>query len=168
MAHPSLTTPRLVLSPYALTDVDELYRVMSDPRVMKHIGRGALTRVEVADVVSQAINEWSETGMGRWTIRLRSEDHLIGQIFLKPEKELAEIEVGYALDAAFWRQGYGREALDAVVTYGFKEKFLRRIVAITRPENLRSRALLERCRFIQEPDVVIRNKTLCLFARSEP
>ncbi|RWO21072.1 MAG: N-acetyltransferase [Mesorhizobium sp.] len=168
MAHPSITTPRLVLSPYAPTDVDELCRVMSDQRVMEYIGKGALTRVEVTGVVSRAIDEWNETGMGWWTIRLQTNNYLIGQIFLKPEKELAEIEVGYALDTAFWRQGYAREALDAVVAYGFKEKFLRRIVATIRPENLRSRALLERCRFIQEPDVVIRNKTFCLFARSEP
>ena len=49
--------------------------------------------------------------MGWWTIRLKENKYLIGQICLRPEKDLAEIAVGYALDVAFWRQGYVQEAL---------------------------------------------------------
>ncbi len=149
-----------------MRDVNELHRVMSDPRVMQHIGQGALTWLEVRDVVSRVVARWNETGMGWWTIRLRQDGYLIGQICLRPENDLPEIAVGYGLDAAFWRQGYTREALEAVVAYGFNERSLKRIVATVRPENTASRALLERCGFFQEPDVFVRNKALCLFARS--
>ena len=52
------------------------------------------------------------SGVDRWwTIRLKVNKYLIGQICLRPEKDLAEIAVGYALDVAFWRQGYAQEAL---------------------------------------------------------
>ncbi|MBX9944633.1 MAG: GNAT family N-acetyltransferase [Reyranella sp.] len=164
MPHPSISTKRLVLTPYEMRDVNELHRVMSDPRVMLHIGKGALSRLEVLDIVTRVVASWNETGMGWWTIRLKEDGYLIGQICLRPEKDLGEIAVGYALDVAFWRKGYAREALQAVVAYGFKEKSLRRIAAIVRAENADSRALLERCGFIREPDVVIGPKTRCLYA----
>lgn len=164
MTHPSIRTKRLVLTPYEMRDVNELHRVMSDPHVMQHIGKGVLTRPEVQDIVSRVAAGWNETGMGWWTIRLKERGYLIGQICLRPEKDLAEIAVGYALDAAFWRQGYAREAVEAVVAYGFNEKLLRRIVAVVRAENMDSRALLERCGFIQESDVVVGTKTRCLYA----
>jgi RimJ/RimL family protein N-acetyltransferase len=166
MIHPTLNTERLVLTPYAMHDVDELHRVMSDPRVMQHIGKGALMWPEVRDIVIRVIATWNEMGMGWWTIRLREDGYLIGQICLRPDKDLSEIAVGYGLDAAFWRKGYGREALQAVVAYGFNEKLLKRIVATVRPENTPSCALLERCGFVREPDVFIRNKMLCLFAQA--
>ena len=153
-----------MLTPYEARDVDELHRIMSDPHVMQHIGKGALTRPEVQDIVSRVAAGWNETGMGWWTIRLKEKGYLIGQICLRPEKDLAEIAIGYALDAAFWRQGFAQEALQAVVAYGFNERSLSRIVAVVRAENTGSRALLERCGFGQEPDVVIGTKTRCLYA----
>jgi [ribosomal protein S5]-alanine N-acetyltransferase len=166
MIHPSIDTSRLVLTPYEMRDVDELHRVMGNPRVMQHIGKGALTRDEVQDIVSRTVTRWNETGMGWWTIRLRESGYLIGQICLRPGSDLPEIEVGFGLDAPFWRQGYGKEALEGVVTYGHKEKSLRRIVATVRPENTASSVLLGRCGFVREPDVFLRNKTLYLYAHS--
>ncbi len=111
MAHPSIRMKRLVLAPYEMRDVDELHGAMSDPHVMQHIGKGALSRPEVQDIVSRVTAGWNETSMGWWTIRLKENKYLIGQICLRPEKDLAEIAVGYALDVAFWRQGYAQEAL---------------------------------------------------------
>ncbi len=64
-----------------------------------------------------------------------------------------------------WRQGLAREALEAVVDHGFRRRFLKRIVATVRLENAPSRALLERCGLAREPDVFLRDKTLCLYAR---
>jgi [ribosomal protein S5]-alanine N-acetyltransferase len=165
MIHPTISTRRLILTPYEIGDVDELHRVMSNPQVMQHIGMGALTWSEVRDIVMRTIDLWNEIGMGWWTIRRQEDRYLIGQICLRPEKDLPpEIAVGYGLDAAFWRQGYMREALDAVVAYGFNEKSLKRIAATVRPENTASRALLERCGFVRKPDVFMRNKSLCLYA----
>ncbi len=164
MTHPSISTGRLVLTPYDMRDVDELHRVMSNPEVMRHIGKGALSRAEVHDIVARVVVSWNETGMGWWTIRLSGGGHLIGQISLRPDRDVGDVAVGYALDNGYWRQGLAREALKAVVDYGVGRKSLKRIVATVRPENRASRALLQRCGFVREPDVFLRNKTLCLYA----
>ena len=165
MIHPSISTERLVLTPYDMSDVDELHRVMSNPEVMRHIGQGALSRAEVHDIVVRVVASWNQTGMGWWTIRLSARGCLIGQICLRPDKDIGDVAVGYALNVGYWRQGFAREALEAVVDHGFRKKSLKRIVATVRPEIAASRALLERCGFGREPDVFLRNKTLCLYAR---
>lgn len=165
MPHPSISTERLMLTPYEMGDVDELHRVMSNPEVMRHIGKGALSRPEVHDIVARVVAGWNETGMGWWTIRLSADTQLIGQTGLRPDKDVGEVAVGYALDVGYWRQGLAREALEAVVDHGFRERSLKRIVATVRPENTTSRLLLERCRFTRQPDLFLRNKTLCLYAR---
>ncbi len=60
-----LLTSRLVLRPYRLGDIDALAGIMADPRVMQHIGKGPLTREEVAEIVARDIVRWQEIGM-RW------------------------------------------------------------------------------------------------------
>ena len=58
--------------------------------------------------------------------------------------------IGYWIGAPHARQGYMREALRAVVGYGFSELGLSRIEAATLPENAASRSLLEQSGFKYE------------------
>ena len=44
----------------------------------------------------------------------------------------------YGLDKAFWRHGYAKEAVNAVVAYGVREKGLTRIAALVCPANAAS------------------------------
>lgn len=55
-----------------------------------------------------------------------------------------EIEVGYRLHQAHWGKGYATEISRELVRYGFEELGLRRIVAITHPENKRSQRVIEK------------------------
>jgi ribosomal-protein-alanine N-acetyltransferase len=58
--------------------------------------------------------------------------------------------LGYWIGAAHARQGYMREAVEAVVQHAFIRMDLSRIEAATLPENIASRALLERAGFKYE------------------
>ncbi|MFN3937882.1 MAG: GNAT family N-acetyltransferase [Gemmobacter sp.] len=58
--------------------------------------------------------------------------------------------VGYWIGAPFARQGYMREALEAVVAHAFTALDLSRIEAACLPENAASRGLLERSGFKYE------------------
>lgn len=57
---------------------------------------------------------------------------------------------GYWIGAQFARQGYMREAIEAVVHYAFTTLDLSRIEAGCLPENKASRGLLERCGYKYE------------------
>ena len=117
MTHPSISTGRLVLTPYDMRDVDELHRVMSNPEVMRHIGK-ALSRAEVHDIVARVVVSWNETGMGWWTIRLSGGGHLIGQDFLGPDRGRWRRCGRLCLDNGYWRQGLASRSPEAVVDYG--------------------------------------------------
>lgn len=58
--------------------------------------------------------------------------------------------IGYWVGAPFARQGYMREAIEALVHYAFTELDLSRIEAACLPENLASRGVLERSGFKYE------------------
>ncbi len=57
---------------------------------------------------------------------------------------------GYWIGEPFARQGYMREALEAVVHYAFSELDLSRIESACLPENRASRGLLEKCGYKYE------------------
>ena len=73
---------------------------------------------------------------------------LIGYVNIKPEHYRAE--VGYSLSRAWHRMGIMREALAAIISYGFDELKLHTIEAIIDAENTPSGRLLEDAGFIQE------------------
>lgn len=58
--------------------------------------------------------------------------------------------LGYWIGAPFARQGYMREAIDAVVGHAFGTMDLSRIEAACLPENTASRGVLEQCGFKYE------------------
>jgi ribosomal-protein-alanine N-acetyltransferase len=107
----TLQTSRLKLGPYREADIDGLYSIMKDGRVMQHIGNGAMSRAEVVDLVDRVEKRWQSIGMGWWTIRLKTSDQVLGQICLQPLKELPEIEVGYALGPTWWEKDLRRKLL---------------------------------------------------------
>jgi ribosomal-protein-alanine N-acetyltransferase len=49
--------------------------------------------------------------------------------------------LGYSIFSPYWRQGFGREAVGALLKIGFEDLKLHRIEAGIEPRNLRSRAL---------------------------
>ena len=58
--------------------------------------------------------------------------------------------LGYWIGAPFARQGFMREAIQALVHHGFQAMDLSRIEAACLPENLASRGVLEKCGFKYE------------------
>jgi ribosomal-protein-alanine N-acetyltransferase len=160
-----LLTSRLRLAPYCLADIDSLHSIMKDERVMQHIGKGAMSRDEVVQLVNRVEKRWRDINMGWWTIRSKSNDRVLGQICLQPITELPEIGVGYALEPSSWGLGFAEEAMAEVLRYASEEKQLSSVVALVRPENLHSISLLARSKFVFESALPLRNKTLYLYRR---
>ena len=158
-----LTTQRLNLSPHdPARDAAGLAPILGDEEVMRHIGAGAMSTEAIADYLQRHADMWLNTGMGGWTLRRSEEDAVLGNIFLKPVRDLPEIEVGYTLGRQFWGQGYAYEALTEVVRHG-RGRGIDRIIALVRPANIRSIRLLLRCGFAFEATVPIREKLLELY-----
>ncbi|WP_299784869.1 GNAT family protein [uncultured Marivita sp.] len=82
----------------------------------------------------------------------RSDDMLLGAITLDNIRRgpAQAGTLGYWIGEPFARQGYMREAIDAVVHYAFDRLDLSRIEAACLPENKASRGLLEKAGFKYE------------------
>lgn len=152
MAFPILETDRLVLRRIEQSDAMSILTYLSDDEVMKHYG------LEPFQSVEDALNEisWYEsildenTGI-RWGITLKEENKVIGSCgFLEMVAQHHRSDIGFELSKQHWGKGLASEALEAVVTYGFKEMNLQRIQALIEPPNIPSQKLVEKHGFVKE------------------
>lgn len=77
---------------------------------------------------------------------LRDTGKMIGTCgFVRFDDANRSAEVGYVLNPAYHRRGYGTEALSAILHFGFSQLRLHRIEARFMKENVASRRLAEKC-----------------------
>lgn len=139
-----LETERLVLRPIALTDVDQLVALDSDPEVMRYLTGGKpSTRAEVESVVAEALG-------CRWMAYERESGRFVGWFAARATGE-DEYELGYRLARQFWGRGLATEGSLAVLDEVFSTRAAKRVWAQTMAVNTRSRRVMERCglRFVR-------------------
>jgi ribosomal-protein-alanine N-acetyltransferase len=150
---PTLTTERLLLRRLTLADAPALFTMRADPQVMQYIPRPlAQTVAETAQYIEVVNESARENERLTWGMALRDDPAqvigTIGFVSFKPEHFRAE--VGYLLHTGWQGQGLMREALAAVVAFGFQQLGLHSIEAVLDPANAASARLLERCGFVRE------------------
>jgi len=147
-----LHTPRLLLRPVQEGDAAELFAIFSDPEVMRYWVSGPWATIDTAhDLIArdaQALAQGLHLRLGLETIE---DGRLIGTCSLFNLVESSRrAELGYGLARSAWGQGYMREALSALLAYGFVELDLHRIEAELDPRNVASARSLERQGFQRE------------------
>src|SRR5262245_3772414 len=125
---PVITTPRVVLRWISEDDIDSLFSVFSDPRVMRYWSIGPLANREAAAELQREIALGNESNtMLKWGLALRESNKVIGTTTLfNLNLANGRAEIGYAMGSAHWGKGYMNEALRALVTYAFEDMKLRR------------------------------------------
>jgi ribosomal-protein-alanine N-acetyltransferase len=140
-----IETPRLVLRSWKAEDAPALLRIYSDPEVTRHIPHVSMTELVAAQAKVRQMQELEEkNGCTLWAV-LR-EGELIGVCGFREKWEL-----GFAFARGAWGKGYAREAAQACLDWG-RQNGMERVIAVTRPENAGSRALLEKLGFADSGD----------------
>lgn len=140
-----LETPRLLLRAFVPADLDGLHLITRDPEVMRFIGDGhTLTRAETGRNMAAIINAFHRRGFGRWALVVKETGVLAGYCGFGLGSEEIGIELAYMLSKSEWGKGFATEAGAACLRYGFENLGLASIAALTRPENLKSRRVMER------------------------
>lgn len=149
---PTLETERLLLRKLRSEDAADVFIMRSDPLVMQYIPRPLAITVEDAAAVIQMMSDFLEKGEKiNWGITLKPTDKVVGMIgYVNFMPEHFRAEVGYSLARTWHRQGIMREALLAVLKYGFEQMNLHSIEAITDADNSASGSLLLSTGFVQE------------------
>jgi len=145
----NIETPRLLLRTLKEQDIPALIRLRSDKRVNTYLDRApVVTEADVVIFIEKLCENAAKKEGEYWALTQQGADELIGTICLynfEPEKQQAE--VGYELMPEYHGQGIMREALEAVVAFGFKEMHLQTIEAWPKAENIPSIKLLEKAGF---------------------
>jgi len=133
-------------------DIDALYEVFSDPRVMRYWSSGPLQNREAAAAMQREIKQNNlRDSAWKWGLALRDTNTLIGTVTLfNLSVSNGRAEIGYAMGTAFWGQGYMNEALTALIVHAFDVMNFRRLEADVDPRNTASIRTLERLGFQRE------------------
>jgi RimJ/RimL family protein N-acetyltransferase len=115
-------TPRLVLTPVGLDDVDDLVLLYGDPQVA--LWTGPWTRVAVKAWAASMAARWAEDGVGKWIARDRSGGSLVGRggftrVDLNGETVL---ELGWAVRDARTGRGYATELGQAALAWATEHR----------------------------------------------
>lgn len=149
---PTLRTPRLAIRPLAPADVPALFAIFSDAEVTRYWSSPAMQSIDEAEALLAAIHEcFRERTLFQWGLARLEDDLVIGTCTLGAlQWKHRRGELGFALGRGFWRQGYVREALPAVVRFAFLNLDLCRLEADVDPRNMASLHVIEALGFRRE------------------
>jgi RimJ/RimL family protein N-acetyltransferase len=162
-----LTTPRLVLRHFERGDVDDLYAMDRDDRVMRYLGSGlkGRTRQECEQGIERMVARAAERpGYGLLHASLRDGGEFVGGCGLFQVPEGDDIEIAYRLPHACWGRGFATEMARAVLAHGFEGLGLARIVGLTWPENAPSQRVLEKIGMRREADAEHYGRTMLVYS----
>jgi len=150
---PLIQTERLLLRSLNIADATEMLFLRSDETVMQYIDRERIKTIEDAVAFIQKLKDSIDSNENiLWVISLLDQPGtMIGNIgFWRIQLPHSRAEVGYLLHPDHWHQGIMKEALEAVIEYGFKTMNLHSIEARINPDNIASGKLLEKTGFTRE------------------
>ncbi len=149
---PYLETSRLVLREIVEQDAEALFRIFSNPDVMRYYDTEVFTSLTQAQqLVVRQRYRFEQKQRFRWGIALKETNELIGTCgFVNWERRQFYAELGYELAQKYWRQGLMSEVVGAMIDFGFVHMDLHRIEAMIVPENIASAQLLRKLGFQEE------------------
>ncbi|CAA0085181.1 Uncharacterised protein [BD1-7 clade bacterium] len=142
-----ILTARLRLRQWRDDDLQSFARMGNDPRVMAHFPN-LLTQQQSDDLAHHLAQKIQQQGWGVWVIETLGTRRFAGIAGLNHVAEdlpfAPAVEALWRVDPAFWRLGYGYEAAEAAIRFGFESLALDHIVALTHTGNLPSIGLMQK------------------------
>jgi RimJ/RimL family protein N-acetyltransferase len=151
-------TERLILRPFEVRDVDDLFAIQSRPDVARFLYWEPRTRTQVVEALHQRISATVMANDGDrlcFAVTRRPQGPVIGDITLIRHKGVdRHIEVGYIFHPDVHGQGLATESTRAAVNLAFAHLEAHRVSAALDARNTPSAALLERLGFRREAHLV--------------
>lgn len=137
-----LKTDRLLLRPFRLEDVDNVYSYAKDPDWAQYymVTQPYVRRNAEEYVAGRVLADWSTNP----TFAMVLHSTVVGAMGLTVTEAHQRAELGYELDKVHWGKGLTTEAATAVVDYGFREYPLEKIFAIADLLNVGSWRVMEK------------------------
>ncbi len=138
-----LTTERLILREFELTDAEAMFNLNSDEEVLRYTGDKQFESIEDANNFFKNYPDYEKNGFGRWALVTKGDKKVIGWCGLKKHEDNT-VDIGYRIFKNQWNKGYATEASIACLEYGFQVFELDEIIANAATENKASIRVMEK------------------------
>lgn len=148
MNFPIIKTKRCLLRKLAETDLENIFKGLSHPDIIKYYGV-SYTSLEETKKQLEFFDDLrrNETGIW-WAVCSLENDIFYGAAGLNSwSKEHKKAEIGYWLLKDFWGDGIITEIIPAICNYGFNSMDLHRIEAMVETENRNSITVMNKTGF---------------------
>ncbi len=166
------STERLLLREFTPHDANFLIELVTDPDWIRFIGDTQVLTVDDAKtyIERRLMAMYHRLGFGLWLVERSTDQTPVGMCGLVKRDSLADVDVGFAFARAHRGHGYALEAAQGTVKYAEHTLGLRRLVAITSPDNERSARLLKTLGMTLEQRYVLPGETreTCRYAMALP
>lgn len=144
--------PSITLRPFDAIQLADLIRLFSDPKVFRFQAMQPMETLEEAQKYHMRICQqiYQEKRLARGIF---VDENFAGIISLHQIQQ-DQCALGYSLMPDYWKKGIATEAARTMVRIAIDLLHIRRIQAITHPDNIASIRLLERLRFHQEGTLI--------------
>ena len=145
-----IETKRLLLREICLSDLEDMFRLDSDPLVHRYLGNEPLKKIEQSKAyIEDILTQYTERGIGRWATIEKATGSFIGWTGLRfyTNGEIYNnttdfYDIGYRLMPRFWGKGYATEASIKALEYAFETLRLNTVNGITALGNEASHRVL--------------------------
>ncbi|PIA79124.1 GNAT family N-acetyltransferase [Gaetbulibacter sp. 4G1] len=164
-------TERLLISKVSLQDAPFFVKLMNTPHWLKYIGDRNIRSVKDAEanLKNGILKSYKDNGFGFYKVLLKAENNkTIGTAGLIKREQLDDVDVGFGFLPEYEGKGFGFEASVEIMKLAKSEFKLKKVVAITNPDNHNSIKLLEKLGLVFEKRVnpFEEDKELLLFAKT--
>ena len=140
---PTIETERLLLRPFAESDLDAWADIVADEETTEFIG-GVQSREDAWRQIAMYLGHWTLRGYGQWAVEVKRSGRFIGRAGPWFPEGWPELEIGWTLARDVWGEGYATEAGRAAMEWAFSELGLDRVASVVATDNARSRAVAVR------------------------
>ena len=151
-----IETERLILRHHDESDLDDLYGIMSDETILKHLGASPLSREETWRKILCHYGLWGLCGYGYLAIEHKSSVKVIGEVGLANFKRDCEpslepyAEMGWILAANYWGHGYAFEAGQGLIEWTKRSNINQQLACMIDLENTASIKLANKLGFVKK------------------
>jgi ribosomal-protein-alanine N-acetyltransferase len=125
-----IATPRLILREFRPEDEPDIHAYASDPEITEHTAWGPTDIAQSHACLTAWIDAQDRWPREAVPLAIELDGHVIGSTgFSSIDFETLTGVFGYVLHKDHWGNGYEREAVDALLDFGFNALALHRIIA---------------------------------------
>ena len=145
---PIIKTERLLLRQFIASDLENVYKGLSDPEIIKYYGVSYKT-LEETKAQMQFFVDLEKEGTGIWwaVCSLDNKTFYGAGGLNSLNKVHKKAEIGFWLLTEFWGQGIMTEVMPIICNYGFDNLELHRIEGLVETDNLTCKKAMKKLDF---------------------